>query len=149
MNASTLNATPNASYFGGLPGLFHVTSVITILTGMTLHASRLPLGPEAFQHDLFTPVVDILFAVPMTIAGIAMVLLWRRAILRTLWEKIAYGFVALFMVGSLILHAKTVITWDTSYVNFFPDWYPYVAVVYLGLIGIFCATRRFIPARIK
>ena len=28
----------------------------------------------------------------MTIAGLAGLLLWRRAILPTLWEKLVYGF---------------------------------------------------------
>jgi hypothetical protein len=149
MNASTFTTPQTAGYFAGLPGVFHVTSAITILTGMTLHASRLPLGPEVFQQSVFTPLVDSIFAIPMTIAGITMALLWRRAILPSLWEKIVYAFSALFFLGSMVLHAKTIITWDTSYVNAFPAWYPYLAVVYLGLIGLFCITRRFTPARIK
>jgi hypothetical protein len=149
MNASTLTAAPTAGYFTGLPGIFHVTSAITILTGMTLHASRLPLGPEMFQQSVFTPLVDSIFAIPMTIAGITMALLWRRAVLPTLWEKIVYALSTLFFLGSMVLHAKTIITWDTSYVNAFPVWYPYLAVVYLGLIGLFCVTRRFTPARTK
>jgi hypothetical protein len=147
MQASTATPTTTASYFGGLPGLFHVTSAITILTGMTLHASRLPLGPEVFQHTVFTPLVDSIFAIPMTIAGISMALLWRRAVLPALWEKIVYAFSTVFFLGSIVIHAKTIITWDTSYVNAFPAWYPYLAVVYLGLIGLFCVTRQFRPAR--
>lgn len=147
MQASTATPTETTSYFAGLPGLFRVTSAITILTGITLHASRLPLGPEVFQNTVFTPLVDSIFAIPMTIAGISMALLWRRAILPALWEKIVYALATVFMVGSLVLHAKTVVTWDTSYVNAFPAWYPYLAVVYLGLIGLFCVTRRFAPKR--
>jgi hypothetical protein len=145
MQASTTTSTVTAAYFAGLPGLFHVTSAITILTGMTLHGSRLPLGPEVFQHSVFTPLVDSIFAVPMTIAGISMALLWRRAVLTALWEKIVYAFSTVFFLGSIVLHAKTIVTWDTSYVNVFPAWYPYLAVVYLGLIGLFCVTRRFKP----
>jgi hypothetical protein len=146
MTAST-TVPATASYFAGLPGLFHATSAITILTGMTLHASRLPLGPEVFQQSVFTPLVDSIFAIPMTIAGLTMLALWRRAILPTLWEKIAYWFVAIFFLGSIVLHAKTIGTWDTSYVNAFPAWYPYLAVVYLGLIGVFCVTRKFATGR--
>ena len=145
-NETTLPAR-SVGYFSGLPGLFHVTSAITILTGMSLHASRLPLGPEVFQRQVFTPAVDMAFAVPMTIAGITMVLLWRRAILPALWERIVYALVALFFLGSIVLHLKTWVTWDTSYVNAFPAWYPYLAVIYLGLIGLFAVTRRFSPAR--
>ncbi len=130
------------------PGaVFRIAAGITIATGVALHISRLPLGPEYFQQNVLTPVADMLFAVPMTIAGVAGALLWRRALLTRLWEKIAYGFVVLFFLGSIIIHAKTAITWDTSYVNAFPAWYPIVAFVYLSLIGIFAVTRRFSPAR--
>ena len=146
MNAS-ISTPPTAGYFNGLPGVYHVASAITILTGMTLHASRLPLGPEMFQQTVFTPLVDSIFAIPMTIAGLVMLALWRRAVLPALWEKVAYGLVTIFFVGSMALHAKTIVTWDTSYVNVFPAWYPYLAVLYLGLIGLFCVTRRFAPAR--
>ena len=149
MHASDSTTTSTASYFSGLPGIFHLTSAITILTGMTLHASRLPLGPEMFQQTVFTPLVDSIFAIPMTIAGITMAMLWRRAILPRLWEKMVYAFSAVFFLGSMVLHAKTIITWDTSYVNAFPAWYPYLAVIYLGLIGLFCVTRRFTPARAR
>lgn len=147
MQASTATQTGMVSYFAGLPGLFLVTSAITILTGMALHASRLPLGPEVFQQTVFTPLVDSIFAIPMTIAGISMALLWRRAILPALWEKIIYALSTVFLLGSIVIHAKTIVTWDTSYVNAFPAWYPYLAVINLGLIGLFCATRQFKPAR--
>jgi len=143
MTANSIT-TPAAGYFDGLPGLFHVTSVLTIVTGIGLHVSRLPLGPVVFQQSVLTPLTDTLFAIPMSIAGLTMAWLWRRALLPTLWEKIAYGFVTLFLLGSIIIHARTAITWDTSYINEFPAWYPYLAVVYLGLIGLFCATRRFV-----
>jgi hypothetical protein len=130
------------------PGaVFRVAAGITIFTGVALHISRLPLGPESFQQNVLTPVADMLFAVPMTIAGIAGALLWRRAQLPQLWEKIVYGFVVVFFLGSIFIHAKTAITWDTSYVNAFPAWYPILALVYLTLIGLFAVTRTFSPAR--
>ena len=126
------------------PGaVFRVATAVTIFTGVALHISRLPLGPEYFQQNVLTPLADGLFAVPMTIAGVSGALLWRRAILPTLWEKIVYGFVVIFLLGSIVIHAKTVFTWDTSYLNAFPAWYPVVASVYLSAIGIFAVTRQF------
>lgn len=128
------------------PGaLFRVTAGLTIFIGVGLHISRLPLGPEYFQLHVLTPMADIAFAVPMTIAGIAGAVLWRRALLPQLWEKLAYGFVVIFFLGSIVIHLKTAITWDTSYVNAFPAWYPIVALVYLSLIGLFAVSRRSAP----
>lgn len=128
------------------PGaLFRISTAITIATGVGLHISRLPLGPEVFQQTVLTPLADGLFAIPMTIAGVTAALLWRRAILPALWEKIAYGFVTLFLLGSVFIHARTIITWDTSYLNAFPTWYPLAAAVYLSPIGWFAVTRRFMP----
>ena len=128
------------------PGaVFRIAAGLTIAIGVSLHISRLPLGPELFQQQVLTPVADILFAVPMTIAGIAGAMLWRRAVLPHLWEKLAYSFLVIFFIGSIFIHARTIITWDTSYVNAFPGWYPIVALVYLALIGLFAVTRQFRP----
>jgi len=127
----------------GPGGVFRVATAVTIFTGVTLHISRLPLGPEYFQLNVLTPLADALFAVPMTIAGISGALLWRRAVLPSLWEKLVYGFVVIFLLGSIVIHAKTIFTWDTSYLNAFPAWYPVAAVVYLSAIGIFAVTRQF------
>jgi hypothetical protein len=148
MSASTLSPSREAPapYFSGLPGVFHVASVVTLATGIVLHGSRLFVGPEAFSRTIFTPLVDSIFAVPMIIAGVAMLMLWRRAILPSLPEKIVYGFVTIFFLGSMVLHARTILTWDTSYVNVFPSWYPILAAIYLGLMCAFCATRTFTPA---
>jgi hypothetical protein len=129
----------------GPGGLFRVAAAITIFTGVSLHISRLPLGPELFQQTVLTPLADSLFAVPMTIAGVAGALLWRRAILPVLWQKLVYGFVVIFFLGSIVIHAKTIVTWDTSYLNAFPAWYPVLAAVYLSAIGIFAVTRHFHP----
>jgi hypothetical protein len=134
----------------GAPGAtFRVASPITIFTGISLHMMRLPLGPERFIAEAFTPLADAIFAIPMTTAGLAGLLLWRRAILPTLWEKLVYGFVVLFFLFSIILHLRTIFTWDTSYTLLFPSWYPLAALIYLSLIGLFAVTRRFTPARTK
>jgi hypothetical protein len=132
---------------GGHGAVFRAASAVTIATGIGLHITRLPLGPEAFVADVFTPLADAIFAIPMTIAGVAGLLLWRRAILPSLWEKIAYGFVVLFFLFSIVIHVRTIFTWDTSYTLLFPSFYPLLALVYLSLIGLFAVTRRFAPAR--
>jgi hypothetical protein len=134
----------------GTPGAtFRAASAVTIFTGVSLHMMRLPLGPERFVETAFTPLADAIFAIPMTIAGLSGLLLWRRVILPRLWEKVVYGFVVLFFLFSVLLHARTIFTWDTSYTLAFPAWYPLAALVYLSLIGLFAVTRRFTPARLE
>ena len=146
---TTTMTTPTASYWSGLPGLYRVASAVTLLTGILLHGSRLFVGPEFFQQQILTPLTDALFAIPMIAAGILMAVLWRRALLPALWEKIGYGFVTLFLLASVAIHGRTLLTWDTSYINAFPAWYPYLAVSYLTLILVFCLTRQFAPARTR
>jgi hypothetical protein len=148
----TINMTTThegAGYWLGLPGAFRSASAITLVTGIALHGSRLFVGPEFFQTQILTPTADAIFAVPMITAGVLMAMLWRRAILPAMWEKISYGFVTLFLLLSVVIHGKTIVTWDTSYINAFPAWYPYLAVTYLAAILVFCLTRRFNPARLK
>lgn len=128
---------------------YRIASVLTIATGICLHITRLPLGPERFVAEVFTPLADALFAVPMTIAGLAGLFLWRRAILPTLWDKIAYGFIVVYFLGSIVIHLSTIFTWSTAYTLAFPAWFPLAAVTYLSLIGVFTATRRFTPAAAK
>ncbi len=146
---AALARTP--ALISGPGATFRIASGITFATGIVLHVSSLPLGREVFHQSVLTPLVDTIFAIPMTIAAVAGLLLWRRAILPTWWEKIAYGFVVLFLLGSVALHLRTLFSWDTSYVLSFPEWYPLPAFVYLSLIGLFTVTRRFAPAtgRIK
>ena len=148
----TINMTTThegAGYWLGLPGAFRIASAITLVTGIALHGSRLFVGPEFFQTQILTPTADAIFAVPMITAGVLMAMLWRRAILPAMWEKIGYGFVTLFLLLSVVIHGKTIVTWDTSYINAVPAWYPYLAVTYLAAILVFCLTRRFNPARLK
>lgn len=141
---AALARTP--SILSGPGAWFRASAAVTLVTGVALHLSSLPLGREVFQQSVLTPLVDTIFAVPMIIAGVAGVMLWRRAILPSLWEKLVYGFVIVVLLGSIVLHAKTAITWDTSYVLAFPAWYPLASFVYLSLLTVFCVSRRFTPA---
>jgi hypothetical protein len=88
MTATEMLTAPVASYWSGLPGLYRAASAITLVTGIALHGSRLLVGPEFFQQQILTPLADAFFAIPMIAAGVLMAVLWRRAILPMLWEKI-------------------------------------------------------------
>ena len=92
---TTTMTTPTAPYWSGLPGLYRAASAVTLATGIALHGSRLFVGPEFFQQQILTPLADALFAIPMITAGVLMAVLWRRALLRALWEKTRDEFIPL------------------------------------------------------
>ncbi len=95
---------------------FKMATLFTLAVGMLLHLSGLVLGRDVFVQRIFTPTFDILFAVPMTFAGIAGWLLWKRVQFRAMWEKAAYLAMLVYFTTSIVLHLRTFVTWDTSYV---------------------------------
>jgi hypothetical protein len=124
---------------------FRGLTLLTLATGAVLHGSSLPLGREAFIKVLFTPQFDAVFAIPMTAAGILGWVLYRRAVFTAWWQRVVYIAMLLYFTLSIFIHARTLFTWDTSYVLAFPSWYSLpIFVVFFGL-GIFTIRQRFIP----
>lgn len=140
--------TPELS---GRGALFRVTALATLGTGIALHASSLVLGREAFVETILTPAFDAIFAIPMTIAGLSAIWLYRSAIFPALWQRLVYLFVAFYFTLSIFIHLSTLVTWDTSYVLAFPAWYPIAALSLMVALSIFVIRQRFQPAvgRIK
>jgi hypothetical protein len=112
----------------GRGAVFKISALATLGTGMALHASSLVIGREAFVETILTPAFDAVFAIPMTIAGLAAIWLYRSAIFPALWQRLVYIFVAFYFTLSFFIHLSTLVTWDTSYVLAFPAWYPVVAL---------------------
>ena len=128
---------------------FRGLTLLTLATGAVLHGSSLPLGREAFVQTLFTPTFDAIFAVPMTAAGILGWLLFRRAVFHAMWERIVYVAMLLYFTLSIFIHARTLFTWDTSYVLGFPSWYSLPIFVLFGALTVFTIRQRFTPTRAR
>lgn len=126
---------------------FRGLTLLTLATGAVLHGASLPLGRESFVQTLFTPQFDAVFAVPMTAAGILGWVLLRRAVFTAPWQRYVYIAMLLYFTLSIFIHARTLFTWDTSYVLAFPDWYSLPIFVLFGALTVFTIRQRFIPAR--
>lgn len=117
--------------------------LFTLTVGFLLQASALVLGRGVFVQRSFTPTFDILFAIPMTYAGIAGWVLLKRAQFRGLWEQVAFVAMLLYFTVSIVLHVRTFVTWDTSYVLAFPDWYSVPILWLMVLMSAFTIRLRF------
>lgn len=128
-------------------GIFKGFTLLTLATGLCLHGSSLLMTREHFVETIFTPQFDVVFAIPMSIAGLTGAWLYRRAVFAALWQRLVYLFLCAYFLISIVLHVRTWFTWDTSYVLAFPWFYPYVAMTLMVLLGLFTIQQRFAPAR--
>lgn len=122
---------------------FKVATLFTLAIGMLLHMSALVFGRNVFVQRIFTPTFDLLFAFPMTFAGVAGWVLLKRARFRAVWEKVAYLAMLLYFTTSICIHLRTFVTWDTSYVLAFPDWYSVPVLWLLVLMSVFTIRMKF------
>jgi hypothetical protein len=122
---------------------FKAATLFTLAVGFLLHATALVLGRGVFVQKIFTPTFDILFAIPMTFAGIAGWVLLKRARFSALWEHVAYVAMLIYFSVSIALHLRTFVTWDTSYVMAFPDWYSIPLLWLFVLMTVFTIRLKF------
>ncbi len=116
---------------------FKWLAIGVIVTGIFLHATSIVIGRDLFHEKIFTPLFDAIFAVPMTYAGVAGWLVWKRVVHPSWLHKIFYTLVIVYFTVSIIVHLRTLITWDTSYILSFPDWYGVALLPFLCLILAF------------
>lgn len=128
---------------------FRALTLITLATGTVVHATRVVVGNEALIKYLFTPQFDAIFAFPMTAAGVLGWILLPRGIFPAPWHRIVYVAMLLYFSISIVLHARTLFTWDTSYSLAFPNWYSLPVFVLFGLLIPFTMRQRFKPARAR
>ena len=68
MNSATLNTTSGAAAWA--PRMFKVAACMTFALGAVIHIGRMIMGLERWVREVFTPPVDIAFAVIILIATI-------------------------------------------------------------------------------
>ena len=122
----------------------HITAGLILLCGVAIHLTALIIGREKFLRYVFTPLFDSIFALPMTFAGIAGIVLWNNVLFDKIWKKIFYWIGMFYLVASIPLHIQTMITQDTSYINNFPEAYSYFIIpVMLFFAWLFLTQVKF------
>lgn len=131
MNSTTLNTLSRGAAWA--PLIFKVAAAVTFALGAVIHAGRMIMGLERWVREVFTPPVDIAFAVIITIAAIPGLLSWRRYSGGRA-GRLVYGFAMLLLLISVPLHFRTLFTWSTDYLIAFPFWYSAIEVpMFIGL----------------
>jgi len=131
MNTATFNNSSGGSAFA--PRMFKMAASVTFALGAVIHTGRMIMGLEQWVREVFTPPVDIAFAVIITIAAIPGLLSWRRYSGGRA-GRVVYGFAMLLLMVSVPLHFRTLFTWSTDYLIAFPFWYSAIEVpMFIGL----------------
>ena len=107
--------------------------IVTLLTGMLLHGTRLIVGVEAFQ-GILTPLLDALFSIPIILGIVGMAVTWKYIRFRNRWEKGAAILTAFYFTASMPLHLKTWFAGNTDYIAAFPWWYSIIFISYSSVL---------------
>ena len=116
---------------GGFTFWFRLTNLsgrAVFITGMYLHLTAILLGRELFLEKVFTPVFDMILAVPMTFAGVMGIALWKKTRLPTAAHRAVYGVLLAYFCVSIAVHVSTFFTRDTSYIVAFPEAFSYFII---------------------
>ncbi len=83
---------------------FRYTALITILTGLYVHITRLFVGDDLLVQHVVTLLFDKLLILPMTYAAVSGLLAWRRMQFQSIWHKLAIGWIVVYITLSVPLH---------------------------------------------
>ena len=131
MNSSALPRPQSMNWPGALKQqgfCFRPLAIFVIATGFYLHLTRLFVGDDILIQYILTPLFDQLFAIPMTLAGIAGILGWNRMEFRSRGHKAFTRFIVTYMIVSIPIHIATYFTNSTEFTRGFPIW---LSAVYL------------------
>lgn len=107
---------------------FRPLAILVIATGFYLHLTRLFVGDTILIQYILTPLFDQLFAIPMTLAGIAGIMSWKQMEFRSRGHKAFIRFIVIYITVSIPLHIATYFTNSTEFTRVFPIW---LSAVYL------------------
>ncbi len=108
--------------------------MLTLLIGALMHLTRLIYGTDWFIANVYTPLGDSLFAVPMTLGAFAIIAARREYALRNRLEKAVVIFTGVYFTASFPLHVQTWLTQNTNYIRVFPMWFSAVFLVYSSFL---------------
>jgi hypothetical protein len=115
------------------PFVYKVTAVLVFLMGFALHLTNVMIGPDRLVPNVFSPWVEIVFAVMMVVAAISGWLSLKRLASRGLL-RVVYWIALLLITFSIPIHVRSVVIWSTAWVHAFPKYYSHVETpMFLGL----------------
>ena len=83
---------------------FRYAALITIITGLYVHITRLFVGDDLLVQQVVTLLFDKLLILPMTYAAVSGLLAWRRMQFQNIWHQLAVGGIVLYITLSVPLH---------------------------------------------
>jgi hypothetical protein len=144
VNSTTLPSLKSTDWFQALKQhgfYFRPLAILVIATGFYLHLTRLFVGDDILIRYVLTPVFDQLFAIPMTLAGIAGIISWKQMEFRSRGHKIFIRFIVIYITASIPIHIATYFTNSTEFTRVFPIWLsavylPFFTAVILALLRL-------------
>ena len=125
MNSTTIQPSQSSDWLQTLKreGLyFRPLALLVIATGFYLHLTRLFVGDDILIQRIVTSMFDKLFAIPMTLAGIAGILSWKQMEFRTRGHQVFMRVIVMYITISIPLHLATYFTNSTEVLRIFPMW---------------------------
>ena len=107
------------------PFVYRVTAVCVFLMGFALHLTNVVIGPDRLVANVFSPRVEIVFAVMMIVAAISGWMSLKRLSSRGLL-RVVYWFALILITLSIPIHVRSVVIWSTAWVHAFPKYYSHV-----------------------
>jgi hypothetical protein len=83
---------------------FRYAALITIISGLYVHVTRLFLGDDLLVQFVVTLLFDKLLILPMTYAAVSGLLGWHWMQFQNIWHKLALGGIILYITLSVPLH---------------------------------------------
>jgi len=120
---------------------FRQFGVLVIAIGFYLHLTRLFVGDTILIQYILTPLFDQLFAIPMTLAGIAGIMSWNQMEFRSKGHKAFIRFIVIYITVSIPVHIATYFTHSTEFTRVFPIWLsavylPFFSAVILAILRL-------------
>ena len=82
-------------------------------------------------------------------SGIGFVVYFNKGIFSGARTKVIYLLIIFHLLLSAILHAFSIISGSNQWITIFPDWYPYLAVVYFAVFGCYCLKAGNLAANLS
>jgi len=144
MNSSTVQSPKSTDWFQSMRQegfFFRQLGILVIATGFYLHLTRLFVGDTILIQYILTPLFDQLFAIPMTLAGIAGIMSWKQMEFIGRRHKAFIRFIVIYITVSIPLHIATYFTQSTEFTRVFPIWLsavylPFFSAVILALLRL-------------